>query len=123
MPGRLVCTEQARLSVRDEACAGRGAGLPVRHASKGERLMECLTRLPHARRFSESMADALKGRIRVTTIFPAFVATEMTQCGAPLQLACCHRHGPYSKHFCNHVHCAPPRYVLVLATRVSALND
>jgi hypothetical protein len=66
------------------------------------------------------MADALKGRIRVTTIFPAFVATEMTQCGAPLQLACCHKRGPCSKRFSKNVHCALSLCAFVLSIYVNA---
>jgi len=112
-----------RAFARDLACAGWVPGLLIRHAQEGGRLVECLTRLPRARRFSESMADALKGRIRVTTIFPAFVATEMTQCGASLQLACCHKHGPYSKHFCKTVHWGTTWCPFTLSDQVNALHD
>ena len=36
--------------------------------------------LDAARRFTESIADALKGKIRVVSIHPAFVATDMSKC-------------------------------------------
>jgi short-subunit dehydrogenase len=46
-----------------------------------------------ARRFSESIAEALKGKIRVMTIFPAMVVTELTTCAAAVE--------------CSHVQCMP----------------
>ena len=39
------------------------------------------------RRFSESISLALEGKIRVMTIFPAYVATDMTQCALPCSLS------------------------------------
>jgi short-subunit dehydrogenase len=39
-------------------------------------------------RFSESIAEALKGKIRVMTIFPAMVVTEMTKCAAAVGCQC-----------------------------------
>ena len=36
--------------------------------------------LDAARRFTESIAAALKGKIRVVSIHPAFVATDMSKC-------------------------------------------
>lgn len=39
------------------------------------------------RRFSESIAEALKGKIRVVSIHPAFVATDMAR-RASLSMSC-----------------------------------
>lgn len=49
-------------------------------------------------RFSDSIADALKGRIRVVTIFPALVHTEMTRYAA---LQACLLHGIFPCHACR----------------------
>ncbi len=45
-----------------------------------------------ARRFSESITEALKGKIRVMTIFPAMVVTELTTCAAAVGMQSCAMH-------------------------------